>query len=165
MLFTKYGYIGFDIVEGKLLNGGYVDSNGDFILTPLEDGLRQTRHALIFPVLAKLTFQPGKFSIQTFVGPHFTVNVGNLEERKDEKVTYRIGKDIYGPKTRQPPIGLTAGANFGVKSGSGTIFLDARYFTDLGYYGLADWFSIRRARLSLTAGYEFALNSKNSSKY
>jgi len=166
MLFTKYGYIGFDVVKGKFPNGYYIYDNGDTVLTPLENGIRITGHALIFPILAKLTFRPSKFSIQTFVGPHFTVNVGKLKDKEDGKIIPFVTDEGLYITVRQPPVGLTAGANFGVKAGSGTMFFDARYFTDLGYWEWADrpddshWFLGRRARLSLTVGYEFGLSSK-----
>jgi hypothetical protein len=162
MLFTKYCYIGVDVVKGKLSNGDYIDENGDIVLTPLENGFRITGHALIFPILAKLTFCPSKFSIQTFVGPHFTLNVGKFELNEDGKVKPYVDDVGRYVEVRQPPVGLTAGANFGVKTKSGVLFLDARYFTDLGY---CEWANGRlsfgrRARLSLTAGYEFRLASK-----
>jgi hypothetical protein len=169
MLFTKYGYISFDNFGILHVFGDFLNSDDEYIEPDTcRNELKQSRHALIFPILAKLTFRPGNLSIQAFAGPHFTINIGKFSEKIDGRIKkYNDDKDYYQEKPWYPPIGLTTGANFGVKTKMGILFLDARYFTDLGYFRHVDdsfkW--VRRAGLSLTAGYEFALNSKNSSEH
>jgi len=121
---------------------------------------RKSKPVLIFPILAKLTFNPKNISIQTFVGPHFSVDFGYVQN----KTNYN---DIYKYFDRRdvsyPWIGLTAGGRFGIKATNGIVFLDVRYFTDLftNKFEERDVYMLaRRARLSLTAGYEFRLGSK-----
>jgi hypothetical protein len=145
-LFTKYCDIGFD-ANIKYKTSETPDTNYQ------EYTQKQSQPALIFPVLAKLTINPKNISIQAFIGPHFTIDFG-YDETKIKTETYssifKKSKDfnLYNL------LGLTAGGRFGVKAGNGITFLDVRYFTDITEK------SIRRARLSLTAGYEFCLGSK-----
>jgi len=163
MLFTKYDYLGFDnLGDRPLIFGDISNDKGEYIEPDTcKTHFRQSGHALIFPILAKLTFRPGKFSIQAFIGPHFTVNVGNRSEKMDGKVKkMNLNNIFYNTETKYPPVGLTTSANFGIKTKSGVLFLDARYFTDLGDIKSDYNFRwVRRAGLSLTVGYEFCIGS------
>ena len=137
-----------------------------------------TRRALIIPLLAKFTFHPSIFTIQTFLGPHLTANVGKWD------ATYNVfgisGKEEYddeemleeffgGDKIYYPPVGVTGGIGFGVKAGPGNVFVDARFITDGGvitqdvYYpslGKKNENLLYRAKLSFTVGYEFGLGNR-----
>jgi len=148
-----------------------------------------SRSALIIPLLAKFTFHPSIFTIQVFLGPHLTANVGKYnvnytyddisgEEKYDDKemlnsLNYWFYDYGFADKINYPPIGVTGGIGFGVKAGPGNVFVDARFITDGGI--ITDNVILRytsgrevtkvenlfyRAKLSFTVGYEFGLGNR-----
>jgi len=181
-LFTRHDYLSLWGYRET-----YFDTNDStYKLSEEWERFRQSRPALMFPILAKLTFHPEKYKIQLFAGPHFTLNYGklrvtsihmkiddntfsyngegNLEksyyEQKEIK-KYSDGFEFFEKDFRYPPVGLTAGGSFGIKPRIGTIFFDTRYITDFGEASSANGFSwVRRARVSFSVGYEFAAISR-----
>jgi len=154
-LFTRHSYINLDDV---VITSFDFEKN-EFVKIK-EFNIRQSRPAIIFPLLAKLTFYPSKYSIQAFAGPHFTVNYGKFKSIEDGKVEKHSDGYIFFEKGLFPLIGITAGGSFGVKAGVGTLFFDARYFSD---FWTNNWYEepyVRRARLSLSVGYEFSAISR-----
>jgi hypothetical protein len=151
VLFTRYCNDGYEAFG----NSYYVDINQfEENYYEYEYSDKRSRPALIFPVLAKLTLNPKSISIQTFLGPHFTVNYGYAIVKQN----FDIHKYFRNDDISYPLIGLTAGGRLGMKTEKGIKFLDLRYFTDLfteKFENRDRYVRARRARLSLTAGYEF----------
>jgi hypothetical protein len=117
-------------------------------VTAKGDGIDATlsASALTIPVLAKLTHRPGNFYLAAFAGPYFTIPLGQIEVNRNGKTeTYSY----------TAPIGLTGGANAGVKLGPGILFLDLRYSADLDYLWADGSAHYRRDMFSASLGYNY----------
>ena len=102
--------------------------------------LTLTTETLSIPVLAKFTSRPSIFELSGLAGVYFTIPLGNI--KSDFSGGYIIdnagGFTHYGIHSMNtelewafPPIGLMAGANFGIKLGPGVLFTDVRFMMDL----------------------------------
>jgi hypothetical protein len=127
--------------------------SGDRIKAKSDDGFEVTlsASALTIPVLAKLTFRPGNFYAAAFAGPYFTIPLGQLAvNRNGQTETYHF----------TAPIGITGGANAGIKLGPGLLFLDLRYNGDLTYFWANDSAQFRSNRFSVSLGYNYGFFNK-----
>jgi hypothetical protein len=163
MLITKYG--------GEYSYKDPYDSDED-------EKFGLSRSALIIPLLVKFTFHPNIFTIQAFLGPHLTANVGKWAttyayggiEGKEDLDDKELAEEYFGAdKLNYPPIGITGGLGFGVKAGPGNVLIDARFITDAGViYADAPTYGrstkkenfLYRAKLSFTVGYEFGFGKR-----
>ena len=103
--------------------------------------LTLTTDYLLIPVLAKLTARPAIFELSGLVGVYFTVPLGDIKfDFSGGHIRWESGSTYfshYGVETIDtefawdfPPIGLMAGANFGIKLGPGVLFTDIRFAMD-----------------------------------
>jgi hypothetical protein len=134
--------------------------------------------SLMFPLMVKGTFRPGRFLIAPFVGMYFTVPLGEVKKTETKTVDVEVEgeEDEDGkPKTKPMdktttttmnyktslPIGLTGGVNLGMRLGPGELFMDIRYSADLGNTMLTDDTVLyQRSMLSLSVGYSFKIAKK-----
>jgi hypothetical protein len=116
-----------------------------------------TSFSLMFPLLAKLNFYPGKFRVSPFFGLYFLVPLGDLQI--SESLTNQKNTSSY---RYSPPVGLLGGLSGAMKLGPGMIFADLRYAADLGEVEPAegDIKTYLRSMGSLTFGYEWAFFTK-----
>jgi hypothetical protein len=90
-----------------------------------------TSLSLKIPVLLKLTFRPGVVLFSFFGGGYYTVPLQQMEYAPGsggEKASYDYSI----------PLGLIAGAAFGLKIGSGLLFVEARWSSDIGNTSISD---------------------------
>ena len=99
-----------------------VDEAGN-ILYHYEANYAFESKSLIVPLMAKLTFRPDIFSIGLFAGAYFSFPMGQISCSDNFSGLTQKG-------TTSPNPGWIAGANAGIKLGSGTIFIDMRYMAD-----------------------------------
>jgi TolB-like protein len=131
----------------------FEQSTVDFMVRSMNDTSASfTSSALIIPILAKLTFRPGIFLLSPFVGAHFTLPLGQMD--------YSDGYDDVS-YDYSAPVGLSAGADIGIKLGSGVLFADIRYLMDSDYTRISDGYGVlsvyKRKQVSISLGYEFGL--------
>jgi hypothetical protein len=79
--------------------------------------------SLLIPVLAKGTLRPSVFSINGLAGLYFSIPLGQAGWTDSFYGTSASG-DI------STSVGFAAGGSFGIKIGSGLLFLDIRYMAD-----------------------------------
>jgi hypothetical protein len=130
--------------------------SGDTVSAKSADNVDVTIHAsaLTIPVLAKLTFRPGNFYFAGFAGPYFTIPLGSIEvNRNDQTETYNF----------TAPVGLTGGANAGIKLGPGLLFLDIRYNGDFTYFRANGAAQFRRNMFAASLGYNYGFINKAAS--
>jgi hypothetical protein len=107
----------------------------------------------MIPLLAKLTFRPGIFLFSLFAGVHVTIPLGKMDYtgQSNENASYDYSV----------PLGLSAGADIGIKMGPGVLFADLRYLMDFGNTSIRDDYGVlsvyKRSQVSVSLGYEFAL--------
>jgi hypothetical protein len=106
---------------------------------------------LMIPILAKLTFRPGNFYLAGFAGPYFTIPLGSMN------VTQSGTTENY---SYTAPLGITGGADVGMKLGPGILFLDLRYSADRKYFWANDAAQFSRSMFSVSLGYNFGLINK-----
>jgi hypothetical protein len=115
-----------------------------------------TSFSLMFPLVAKLNFYPGKFRVSPFLGLYFLVPLGDIQI--SESLTNGKESSSY---RYSPPVGLLGGLSGAMKLGPGMIFADLRYAADLGEAEPAgDIKTYLRSMGSLTFGYEWAFFTK-----
>jgi TolB-like protein len=109
--------------------------------------------AMMLPLLAKITFRPGRFLFAGFGGIYFTIPFTAMSvDINGQKYSYNY----------TAPMGVIAGGNIGIKLGPGTLFLDVRYAGDVqsttvqGDWGSHSVFSSRDMALC-SLGYEFGI--------
>jgi TolB-like protein len=130
---------------------GAVDEAGN-ILYHYEANYAFESKSLIVPLMAKLTFRPDIFSIGLFAGVYFSFPLGQISCSDNYSGLTQKG-------TTSPNPGWIAGANAGIKLGSGAIFLDMRYMADFmkvkvqNSGGAKEIYSLGIAAFSI--GYEF----------
>ncbi|MCL2844732.1 MAG: outer membrane beta-barrel protein [Chitinivibrionia bacterium] len=164
-MFTRFGYGGEKLTEDDPWDDG---KDGDWFST--------SRAAMVIPVLAQFTLAQRKVNL--FVGPHFTINMGDMRDAENWAGESKSEKwdseemDWFKDEMNVPVIGLTVGAAFAV----GPVFIDIRYLTDLGavkpkdagevLYAGEPWEftmpdgGVRRAKLALSVGWQFGLGSR-----
>jgi hypothetical protein len=113
----------------------------------------------MIPLILKGTFWFGRFLVEPLAGLYVTLPLSRMTtsiEGIEGDSPYTPGKSGY---TYSVPLGFTAGADFGIHLGPGTLFLDARYSADFGNTVNADTDDMvyRRSMVSITAGYRFGL--------
>jgi hypothetical protein len=120
-----------------------------------------TSFSLMFPLMAKLNFYPGKFRVSPFFGLYFLLPLGDIQitnslTNKKESYSYEVS----------PPVGLLGGVSGAMKLGPGMIFADLRYAADLGEPDPAgrDIITYLRSMGSLTFGYEWAFFTKKGGR-
>jgi hypothetical protein len=119
-----------------------------------------TGYSLQFPLIGKLNFYPGKFTVSPFFGPYFILPLGKME------TDGRGGKASYS-YSFSPPLGLLGGVSVGFPLGPGMIFADLRYTADLGepeLEGGGGMKTYRRHLASLSLGYEFGFLNKRQKR-
>jgi TolB-like protein len=112
--------------------------------------------SLMLPVLGKFTWRTGRFLFALYGGAYMTIPLGAMD--------YESDIDAPGSYQFAVPVGVTGGADFGVKLGPGALFLDARYSHDLGNTSISDddgTLSVySRSKASISLGYELGLFNK-----
>ncbi|MDR1108579.1 MAG: outer membrane beta-barrel protein [Spirochaetaceae bacterium] len=103
-----------ETAEGGLISSGGGD--GEF-----------TFHSFMIPILAKLTFRPGKFSLSALGGVYFGIPLGELSFNG----TLQAGDWAGTFKPQNTNIGLMFGGNIGYHLGPGVLFIDLRYALDV----------------------------------
>jgi hypothetical protein len=115
---------------------------------------RYSSDSLIIPILAKIMYKPGIFSLAGIAGVYVTVPLG------ESKYTDRfLDSEEHGTITA--PLGFVVGGTAGVKFGPGVLFFDARFMMDFvvtHFTGDAQDDDIyRRSMVSLGIGYEIGV--------
>jgi hypothetical protein len=110
-------------------------------------------YTVTVPLLLKLTWRPKTFYLAAFAGPGFVLPLGQLN------MTANGASKSY---TFSSTIELTAGANIGVKIGSGILFLDARYTRDVNFVHFDNSAQYRRNTISLSLGYQYGIVNKGA---
>jgi hypothetical protein len=120
-----------------------------------------TTFSLMFPLMAKLNFYPGRFRVSPFFGCYFLVPLGDIQVT--ESLSGEKQSDSY---QISPPLGLVGGISGAIKAGPGMIFADLRYTADLGEPEPAgDLKTYLRSMGSLTFGYEWAFFTKKGGSH
>jgi hypothetical protein len=137
-----------DIYYSWLQNKNQLKYIHDFFTTiPGWDGiyfaapsLTLTTDTLLIPILAKLTARPSIFELSGLAGVYFTIPLGNIGFNfsgaaiSNPNDTYFNHYGVYSINDNLewdfPPLGLMAGANFGIKLGPGVLFTDIRFMMD-----------------------------------
>jgi TolB-like protein len=104
-------------------DGGRISSaggDGEFTFT-----------SFMIPILAKLTFRPGKFSLSALGGVYFGIPFGEMSFNG----TLQAGEWTGTFKPQNTNIGLMFGGNAGYHIGPGVLFIDLRYAMDLTKIG------------------------------
>ncbi|MDR1637837.1 MAG: hypothetical protein LBR93_10940 [Treponema sp.] len=150
-------------VQGELIFTWDRASRWDYFHTVSGEQERYTwdynSFSLMFPLMAKLNFYPGKFRVSPFIGLYFLVPLGDIQI--SESLTNEKSTSSY---RYSPPLGLLGGISGAMKLGPGMIFADLRYAADLGEVEPAggDIKTYLRSMGSLTFGYEWAFFTKDS---
>jgi TolB-like protein len=110
-----------------------------------------TATTLQIPLLAKFTYRPNKFYFAGFAGPYIALPLGQME------INYNDAVNKYDFSTT---IGLTGGADAGIKLVGGILFLDARYSGDFLFFKANDAPQYRRKMLSISIGYNYGFINK-----
>ncbi|GHV79011.1 hypothetical protein AGMMS49944_08020 [Spirochaetia bacterium] len=133
-----------------IFSGDTVNATGDNGI-----GVTITSYTLTVPVLAKLTWRPHRFYAAAFAGPYFAIPLGPMEvKRNSQTETYDF----------TAPIGITGGANAGIKLGPGLLFLDFRYSGDFTYFWANDSAQFRRNMFTVSLGYNYGFINKAASR-
>ncbi|MDR2019644.1 MAG: outer membrane beta-barrel protein [Treponema sp.] len=111
-------------------------------------------YTLTVPVLLKFTWRPKTFYLAAFAGPGFVLPLGQLN------MTANGASESYNFSST---IELTAGANIGVKAGSGILFFDVRYNRDFNFVRFDNSAQYRRNTVSLSLGYQYGIANKGAS--
>jgi hypothetical protein len=114
---------------------------------------------LMIPLILKGTFWFDRFLVEPLAGLYLTVPLSRMTTSAEGDSAYTSGKSGY---TYSVPLGFTAGADFGVHLGPGTLFLDARYSADFGNAVKAGDTVYRRSMVSLSMGYRFGFFKKKT---
>jgi hypothetical protein len=116
-----------------------------------------TAFSLMFPLMVKFDFYPGRFRISPFLGAYLLAPLGKLEasdslDSESRSLGYKVS----------PPVGFLGGLGGALKLGPGAIIADLRYAADLGELQATtgNIREFRRGMLSLTVGYEFGFFAK-----
>jgi hypothetical protein len=100
---------------------------------------------LDIPLLVKLSFKPEKFTLGAYTGVYYIVPLGGAE-------AYSV------------PLGISAGADAGIRLGPGILFLDLNFSADLGEGaftapGIRDIHYTRKS-FGLSLGYSYGLGKR-----
>jgi hypothetical protein len=126
--------------------------SGDKIFIGSEFGdITVAANTLQIPLLAKLTFRPRRFYFAGFAGPYIALPLGKMELTKN---------DVSGKYDFSSTVGLTGGADAGIKLGGGILFLDARYSGDFLFFRADDAAQYRRKIFSISLGYSYGFFDK-----
>jgi hypothetical protein len=106
---------------------------------------------LTIPILVKLTFRPGNFYLAGFTGPYFSFPLGAMAIERNGTT------ESYGYTA---PMGISGGADVGIKLGQGVLFLDVRYSADLKYFWANDSAQFTRSIFSVSLGYNYGFINK-----
>jgi hypothetical protein len=103
--------------------------------------LTLTTDTLLIPIIAKLTARPSIFEVSGLAGVYFTIPFGNMgfdfsgAAISHPNDTYFNHYGVYSIDDNLdwdfPPLGLMAGASFGIKMGPGILFTDIRFMMDI----------------------------------
>jgi hypothetical protein len=144
-----------DLIYRSIANTSTVP--GDY--TPGLANEKYSTFSMMFPLLIKFNFKPGKFRLGPFAGIYAFLPLGDASYRKnptDESGSFSWSVDV--------PMGFTIGIDGAMKLGPGMLIADLRYSGDFGLttidYGsktihdLTET-SYRRGMFSITLGYAF----------
>jgi hypothetical protein len=151
-------------VQGEVIFTWDRASHWDYARTSSGERERYTRDytsfSLMFPLMAKLNFYPGKFRISPFLGLYFLAPLGNIQ------ITNSLNNEKQSSSYLvSPPVGLLGGLSGAMKLGPGMIFADLRYTADLGEPDPGgDINTYLRSMGSLTFGYEWAFFAKKGGR-
>jgi hypothetical protein len=124
-------------------------------VNPSYGDIRVSASTLTIPLLAKLTFRPGKFYFAVFTGPAISLPLGQME------VTQGNDTKPYGFSATP---GWVGGANAGIKLGQGLLFVDARYSGDFLFVQADKKGQYRRNIFSISLGYDYGLITKTGGR-
>ncbi|GHV91979.1 hypothetical protein AGMMS50268_24820 [Spirochaetia bacterium] len=161
-MFQPFKYLG---IQGEAIftmdyitMRNYIQDESDPTLHPRVDYVYQNV-SLMIPVVVKATFRPvrARFLIAPLAGVYLNLPLGPMTMPGGGTEDYK-----FDPL----PLGLTAGADFGMRLGPGMLMVNARYSIDTGNVVLANEGTLyrRTQMVSVGLGYEFKLFQKKFAK-
>jgi hypothetical protein len=141
-----------DFTLDNLVYRGIDNTGGNGAYTPFLANAKYTTYSLMFPVILKANFRPGRFRLAPFAGIYLFAPLGGAVFQKNPG-----GKEDSLSWSANVPLGFITGVEIGMNLGPGIFFGDVRYAGDFGTIKIqdAEETSYRRGALSFTLGYGF----------
>jgi hypothetical protein len=140
----------FSLQTEAIFSGDKVSVNN-----PTNGTITTSSSTLTIPLLAKLTWRPSIFYLAAFAGPNAVLPLGGMiVTQNSTTTTYDFS----------PTAGWTAGANAGIKAGSGVLFADFRYSSDLMFVQANENGQYSRNSISISLGYNYGFINKGNKK-
>jgi hypothetical protein len=149
------------VAELRLFRFLALQAEGDFIYETFEaSGVSAdatfTSMSLMFPLIAKVPLELGKFVLSPYAGAYYAMALGEAGKDADGE------KERMPVRTMYPPLGFMAGADLGVSLGPGEFFADVRYGKKLGatVIGEEEGPLYIQDRVSVSFGYKFGFGKR-----
>jgi hypothetical protein len=151
------------LLELRLFRFLNIQAEGDFVYevfeAPAEEGVHTFAFmSLMFPLVAKVPLEMGKFLVSLYAGAYYTMALGDAEKASNgatATVSVRTLDPLFG-------FSFTMGADMGFYAGPGEFFADVRYGKKLGTTVLEEGEGplFTQDRVSVSFGYKIGLVKK-----